>query len=299
MAAPTAPSASSVRALAAAQQTVQPSGVVTPYRVPIFDGAGAYLSWAFDVRMSLLVVEFLGRVSLVFEGERGKAVVSAVDNGTAATSSVIFTLPAPTADAIDHGATGSRSTQDKYPADSTYVDALVAQNEGIDAFMLRSVGASTELHGAKYESARAVSILVNLVCLRLKHAFAVQRPSELDSGIVPMLPVPGHANFPGGHATMASALPHVIAATVKWHRLRQARRAGAADRVEPGSGRAALRTGFNRRPRFGQCTGRLSRAHIASRRQAAAGRNSRTAAAGCRVGQGKRGITSQLRCCNA
>ena len=207
-----APTAAMVRAVAKGQETVLAPGSITKYVAEDLDQAAAYEKWSFDVRMSLLVVEFLGKVTLEFDTAKHEASVKAMVNGTLST---IIVLTAPSVAEINDGASGLNSTQDRHPADSADIDLLVAQNEGIDAFMLRCAGAVPELHGAKYELARATSILVNLVCLRLKHAFAVKRPSELDTSIVPMLPVPGHASFPGGHATMASALALVVAATVK------------------------------------------------------------------------------------
>lgn len=206
------PTAAMVRNLATIQGVVLPkvSKTVVGYSPPAgLDDPVAYRNWAFDVRMSLIVFEFLNRVKVSVDHAAASASVLGEVNGA---QTLLVTLQAPTAAEIDQGADGLKSTQDKHPADSATIDALVAQNEGIDGFMLQCVGAVPERDAAKYELARAVSILVNLVCLRLKHAFAVGRPSTLDSGIVPMLPVPGHGSFPGGHANMASALAVVVAA---------------------------------------------------------------------------------------
>lgn len=206
------PTAALVRTLAKAQESVLPkvTQTVTSYKQPmVLDDSSNYLKWALDVRMSLLVCEFLSRVSVTIDQGGLTASVHGDMGGSVAT---LVTLTAPTEADINQGAKGLASTYDKHPADSATIDALVAQNEHIDSFMLRCAGASPELNPWKYELARAISILVNLVCLKLKHAFAVKRPSELDPAIVPLLPVPGHGSFPGGHANMSSALALVVAA---------------------------------------------------------------------------------------
>ena len=209
------PTAAMVRTLALSQDSVlsMVTKKVASYVPPTsMDDSSSYRLWAFDVRMSLLVCEFLSRVSVTIDHEHRTAAVNCDMGGSV---SPLITLAAPTVAEINLGEKGLKSTQDKHPADSANIDALVAQNEGIDSFMLRCVGADPKLNEGRYELARAVSILVNLVCLRLKHAFAVKRPSELDTGIVPMLPVPGHGSFPGGHANMASALAVVVAAVTE------------------------------------------------------------------------------------
>ena len=43
--------------------------------------------------------------------------------------------------------------------------------------------------------------------MRFKHGFACQRPVELSPQVQPMIPTPGHATWPSGHAT--EALPHL------------------------------------------------------------------------------------------
>lgn len=204
-------SAAMVQAVAKAQESVLPAGRVKAYAPSKFDDPAVYVKWDFDVRMAMVVVEFLG--VLAVEVDHGGKAVTVV--GTAnGTRKSLLTLTAPTKAEIEAGAEGLNSTQNRNPADSAMVYALVAQNADIDTFMLQAVGALPGKCPAAYELARATSILVNLVCMRLKHAFNVQRPFEIDSSIVPMLPVPGHSSFPGGHATIASALAAVIAAVV-------------------------------------------------------------------------------------
>ena len=55
----------------------------------------------------------------------------------------------------------------------------------------------------------AIQMAVN-VEMRVKHALACYRPSELSPQIQPMLTTPGHGSLPSGHATQAYVTVHVL-----------------------------------------------------------------------------------------
>ena len=57
-----------------------------------------------------------------------------------------------------------------------------------------------------------VNDVVSAVVYPIKSWLNVDRPSVIDTAVVPMLPVPPHSSFPSGHATAAHALAVVIAA---------------------------------------------------------------------------------------
>jgi hypothetical protein len=198
-----------VRALVKARSTARPSGKTVQYESPTMDDARRYWQWAPDVRFGLLIVEVLSRWQV--KTGTGAAEVTALKSGS---WTKLIGLQQPTEQDIA-GADGLPGTHRAYPADAVAIDELVAQDVELDVFMLRGVGQRpTPENGRRYELARAVSIVVNLVCQRLKHAFAVPRPHEVDGQIEPLLAVPGHSSFPGGHATMASALAVVLADVV-------------------------------------------------------------------------------------
>jgi membrane-associated phospholipid phosphatase len=54
--------------------------------------------------------------------------------------------------------------------------------------------------------------LASHVEMRFKHAFACQRPVDLSPQIQPMIPTPGHASWPSGHATEAFMVSTVLQA---------------------------------------------------------------------------------------
>jgi hypothetical protein len=54
--------------------------------------------------------------------------------------------------------------------------------------------------------------LASHVEMRFKHAFACLRPVELSPQIQPMIPTPGHASWPSGHATEAYMVSSVLQA---------------------------------------------------------------------------------------
>mgnify|MGYP000753489585 CR=1 FL=1 len=71
-------------------------------------------------------------------------------------------------------------------------------------------------HGTFLELLDLAMSLATHVEMRFKHGFACQRPVDLSPQIQPMIPTPGHASWPSGHATEAyltcallqSLLPH-------------------------------------------------------------------------------------------
>lgn len=56
-----------------------------------------------------------------------------------------------------------------------------------------------------------ISTEVRWFVLREKWTFQRARPSQLDPSLDPVLPVPGHASYPSGHATESRALALVLA----------------------------------------------------------------------------------------
>jgi len=78
---------------------------------------------------------------------------------------------------------------------------ILAQVSGALDFVASILGLNAERHKHTLELLAAALGLVNLVEMRLKLGFAVPRPVQLSPQIQPMLPTPGHASWPSGHAT--------------------------------------------------------------------------------------------------
>ena len=93
---------------------------------------------------------------------------------------------------------------------------VLAQVNGGGAFFSSVIGLTAHRHKYTAELLDLAKSLATHVEMRFKHAFACQRPVELSPQIQPMIPTPGHASWPSGHATEAyltcallqSLLPH-------------------------------------------------------------------------------------------
>ena len=70
-------------------------------------------------------------------------------------------------------------------------------------FWASVIGLQAHRHKYTLELAELALSLASHVEMRLKHAFACQRPVELSPQIQPMIPTPGHASWPSGHSTEA------------------------------------------------------------------------------------------------
>lgn len=181
--------------------------------LPAFDDPAALGGWSVDVQLQLVVAEFLSRVS--FNVDPTAFQVAADFAPLSGQPWEIASLTRPTGPDIDSGPDGLSSARTQRATANAHIDAIVAQNAEVDSFVLRCVGLWPQHHPATFLFARAVAIITSLVCQRFKHAFAVPRPHTLDSTVAPLLPVPGHGSFPGGHATLAAALVTVLPAIWK------------------------------------------------------------------------------------
>lgn len=87
------------------------------------------------------------------------------------------------------------------------LDEIVFEADGLDlAFPLVSpVG--------KFYTLLAMDVVTSVVSVPvhvIKHMLDVKRPCALDERVIPLIPVPGHASYPGGHATTTYALAVVL-----------------------------------------------------------------------------------------
>lgn len=91
---------------------------------------------------------------------------------------------------------------------------VMAQMNGGAPFWASIVGLTTHRHKYTLELLDLAMSLATHVEMRFKHAFACPRPVELSPQIQPMIPTPGHASWPSGHATEAYMTCAVLQALV-------------------------------------------------------------------------------------
>lgn len=80
---------------------------------------------------------------------------------------------------------------------------VLAQISGGGAFLASITGLTAHRHKYTAELLDLAMSLATHVEMRFKHAFACPRPVELSPQLQPMIPTPGHASWPSGHATEA------------------------------------------------------------------------------------------------
>lgn len=80
---------------------------------------------------------------------------------------------------------------------------ILAQVNGGGPFWASVIGLTAHRHKYTAELLDLAMSLATHVEMRFKHAFACPRPVELSPQIQPMIPTPGHASWPSGHATEA------------------------------------------------------------------------------------------------
>ncbi|MGH8759027.1 MAG: phosphatase PAP2 family protein [Burkholderiales bacterium] len=80
---------------------------------------------------------------------------------------------------------------------------ILAQIPGGLPFWASIIGLQAHRHKYTLELLDLAMSLASHVEMRFKHAFACPRPVELSPQIQPMIPTPGHASWPSGHATEA------------------------------------------------------------------------------------------------
>ena len=80
---------------------------------------------------------------------------------------------------------------------------ILAQVNGGGAFFSSIIGLTAHRHKYTLELLDLAMSLATHVQMRFKYALACPRPVELSPQVQPMIPTPGHAAWPSGHATEA------------------------------------------------------------------------------------------------
>ena len=105
---------------------------------------------------------------------------------------------------------------------------------------------------------RVMDVVTNVVSVPvhvIKNHLDVKRPSELDCRVVPLIPVPGHASFPGGHAAATYALATVLGRLMNADEAQRRALGRIARRISKNRERAGLHTRLD--TRAGRRLGRL------------------------------------------
>lgn len=93
-----------------------------------------------------------------------------------------------------------------------HLHQLVAQHVDPLQPYVDALGISYETHPRTMELVASACSAMSLKIFRVKHALGVQRPHKLRPGIVPMLDVPGHRSYPGGHSAKSVLAARLLSA---------------------------------------------------------------------------------------
>ncbi len=125
-----------------------------------------------------------------------------------------FTLNRPTASAIKAEADKTLDAMSSHAA--AKMNELIAQSQDVDAFILDALNIPADGFPATHTLLRTALMCASQVCFKAKDLFRVERPSQFLKGkLIPILPLPPHSSYPGGHATQAGAVIRVLAHLLK------------------------------------------------------------------------------------
>lgn len=92
---------------------------------------------------------------------------------------------------------------------------VLAQTTGVLDFFAAIIGMQAHRHKYTLEIIALAMTLAIDVEMRIKHAFACERPSELSPQIQTMIPIPGHSSWPSGHATESFVVATILQALLQ------------------------------------------------------------------------------------
>lgn len=102
-------------------------------------------------------------------------------------------------------------TRRKMAGAAASLSEILAQDQEVDRFTLSVLNMHPADFPAVHVLVRTMLFCANQVCFAAKDFFQVKRPSQLlDGAFIPIVPLPPHSSFPGGHATQTTAVVAVI-----------------------------------------------------------------------------------------
>jgi membrane-associated phospholipid phosphatase len=158
--------------------------------------------------------------------------------------SVRLTVTRPTHDRLldlapHTGAQGLAGVEAAMSLRQARIDTILAADRELDLHLMESLALPAARYPYTYTLLRIVMAWASQLAQVMKHALAVPRPYHVWPGVRPMIEVPRHASYPGGHAAQAAAAAVVLAdvsdaaLTARLGLARLARRIGE-DRVVAG-----------------------------------------------------------------
>jgi hypothetical protein len=127
--------------------------------------------------------------------------------------------------------------------DPGQVMEIVSQAESVELMFALDFGIDIEAHSETVELLSLVTWVLAGPLYELKRQFKTPRPHQVP-GVTfdPLIAVPGHASFPGGHAAAAYAIAAVLGEITKASSLDRARLLAIADRISSNRIDAGLHT---------------------------------------------------------
>ncbi len=135
------------------------------------------------------------------------------------------------------------------------LDEIVFEDDCLDFAFALDVPMWPWQHEKTLQAMDVVTRVAGIPLYVMKHWLNVERPSELSKDVVPLIPVPGHRSFPGGHSTVTHVLAVVLGAIMEADGPKKDRLDRIAARVADNREIAGLHTGLD--TKAGERLGRL------------------------------------------
>lgn len=200
-------SALAARATVGAHHEPRPSA--WPAQVPDLSIEDRLRLWDLRVRMQLAMAELMAGVQHVATvdaaGIASEVRIDAAGGGT------LLSVTRPSADRLlDTGvfagqALGLAGVDAAQAVRPGRVDAILAADQDLDLYFMEALALPVARYPFTYTLLRVALAFSSQLTQTMKHAFGIARPHQLWTGVLPMLEVPRHGSFPGGHAAQSAA----------------------------------------------------------------------------------------------
>ena len=162
--------------------------------------------WEPAVRMMLVVTEFVSQMKVAPVPGKGLTVATVHVGGK-----LLATVQRPTDKLLLKSPKGFPGVLKARRLRAARTDEIQVQRFALDTHVLDVMGRPPHSHPACAELAQVTIEIATVLVQQLKHHLCVPRPSELSGAVNPMIPVPGHSSFPGGHALQSMAVAVAVA----------------------------------------------------------------------------------------